>query len=402
MFLLAAIGLSSAAWCQLAAPSMVSSADYLAARSKTIVIGRITESKQKKDSVVSEVTIRVEQTIKGLVSPQVEASTSLSPATIESAISRRARLLFMIDERHVVAESLELDLPDVAMSTSGFEILRGEDEITAYLEKLRPLDSPSPQGIAIGPLDNDVGRKWLAQFGKYAKMLLVPLDANLEKWALAQVASRDVERRVAGVSHLSIFPTERNIALMKELLKDPGKVILASAEENWGDELTQYPVRQRAYDTLTRLGVKVEMPQIQVERSRLTTIEKLRVPEYFPVTVDLLSRLLKARRLTELVFEGPQGLTAGDLQVVSKLKTLKRLVLPPGTVDDDSLGTLGGLKKLEFLSLDGNAVTSKSISQLKAFPKLKELSLRGTRFDVQGLRALKEALPKLKVVTGGP
>jgi len=79
-----------------------------------------------------------------------------------------------------------------------------------------------------------------------------PVDAALEAWAVEAIQSKHVWERAEAAAALRHFPSDAKITRLKELLGDPGLHPDANGQV--------YLVRRRAYEALSRIGVRVPEP----------------------------------------------------------------------------------------------------------------------------------------------
>jgi hypothetical protein len=92
------------------------------------------------------------------------------------------------------------------------------------------------------------------------------------------------------------------------------------------------------------------------------------------------------------------GVTDAGLKHLAGLTALQELILWTAGVTDAGLKELKGLKDLRVLALRGPQVTDAGLVHLKGLKKLERLTLSGTRVTDAGVKAIKEAIPGLKVV----
>ncbi len=126
---------------------------------------------------------------------------------------------------------------------------------------------------------------------------------------------------------------------------------------------------------------------------------------------DLVTRLGKLKGLQELDLSGTQTTDAGVLRIsqqplrvlwlqecpisdesgriLSKVKTLKRLLVNGATCSDRFVENLGELPELKDLGLRGTGVTSEALKQVVLFPKLEKLYLYSTVVDDHGMQFLR-------------
>src|SRR4030095_4845618 len=97
------------------------------------------------------------------------------------------------------------------------------------------------------------------------RLLAVPVDGQLEAWALAKIRSR--EELYQAFQALRPFKSASNIEFVRGLLNDP-QFDLISANDNGGIELRIYRTRQMAYDVIKGWNVSVDPPVVREEIPR--------------------------------------------------------------------------------------------------------------------------------------
>jgi hypothetical protein len=110
------------------------------------------------------------------------------------------------------------------------------------------------------PLDSPAGK---VLYGGSAVWLYVPIDAALERSAIAWIASTNANTREQGVEALSNFQSAANIERLTKLLVDP-----ATHDVTEGDKPTvrRYFVRKRAHEVLRRWGVPHTTPPLETAK----------------------------------------------------------------------------------------------------------------------------------------
>ena len=103
--------------------------------------------------------------------------------------------------------------------------------------------------------------------------------------------------------------------------------------------------------------------------------------------------------LRELELPGVQ-LADADLAQLAGLVNLRVLHLEKTTTTDAMLAQLKGLKNLTYLNLYGTQITDAGLPQLNALTNLASLYVFETKVTDAGITALKQALPKVRVVKG--
>ncbi len=98
----------------------------------------------------------------------------------------------------------------------------------------------------------------------------VPVDESLEKKAVQYLDSKERWRRAEGVEALKYFKSEKNIARLKDLLKDADPYIREAADGNVVVEVRIYTVRKAAFETLKYWGIAVKEPVFEEKAKRHT------------------------------------------------------------------------------------------------------------------------------------
>jgi Leucine-rich repeat (LRR) protein len=97
---------------------------------------------------------------------------------------------------------------------------------------------------------------------------------------------------------------------------------------------------------------------------------------------------------------GKSKITDAGLEQIKGMTTLTRLHLEETGITDKGLASLKGLTNLTYLNLYGTAVTDLGLEHLTGLTNLKNLYLWQTKVTEDGVKKLKNALPKLEIVTG--
>jgi hypothetical protein len=95
---------------------------------------------------------------------------------------------------------------------------------------------------------------------------------------------------------------------------------------------------------------------------------------------------------------GNRPITNAGLEHLACLHDLAWLDLHNTQVADVGLGSLAGLQRLEWLDLGETQITDASLSLLIGFQQLRWLNLANTRMTCEGLKQLRLALPRAKIV----
>jgi len=204
----------------------------------------------------------------------------------------------------------------------------------------------------------------------------VPVDAQLERSAVARIVSKDPPWRIReAIDSLQYFKSDANISLLKSLLNDPASNTSTRAESNNGIELREFPVRKQAYDLLKKWSVSVDPPVLTEEVPRFDTVTWISWKG--PVTDDALEKLVAAGNLRDLSF-GNKSLTDHHLSLVGQIRSLTRLVIRRQELTTDGLSHLQGLSSLQELDLDSSNFSNDALRALAGIPHLQRLVLANT------------------------
>ena len=161
----------------------------------------------------------------------------------------------------------------------------------------------------------------------------------------------------------------------------------------------KYPVRQAAFDALSRWGMDVTPGVLSEEIPKYDTVEK--VWWKGPVTDEDVTKLVTLyKKLTALyigVSDRPLTVTDEQFARLGGIKTLTTLAIW-GRVTDAQLAQVAGLRNLQQFSLRSSDVTDEGLRQPAALPTLKSVTIGFNRMTDDDLRQL-SALPNLKSLT---
>jgi hypothetical protein len=411
LLLFALCGLATHAVAQRLPSPMLESIDVKVLRSSTIVIvsiDSVADAPKRRDR---EVRLSVKNTLRGAPGPTITGTTA-DISQLKVWQSKSASLLALksgkserIDLIDLLTASSANHYPEYArqlgelapISTKNFEILKNQDAILSYARKLirqSPAASDAPT-MAIKPPPTRAGSSWAKALQFYADGgLIVPVDSDLEKLALASLKTLTRRNLYESIQMLRPFKSEKNIERMKKLLADPSYEVVIRADEFRGYDLREYLVRSAAVETLKHWGVDVPETMTREWFSRIPTLKKIR----FSLDYDHpdISYLKDAKQLVEFI--SPWGVVSAEqLAIICSLSQLKRVSIVRARLDDSSLEKLATLRDLQYLNLDENAITDAGLKVVAKMAKLTEVSLGGTRVTPQGIAELQKARPNLKI-----
>jgi hypothetical protein len=159
-----------------------------------------------------------------------------------------------------------------------------------------------------------------------------------------------------------------------------------------GNEAMPFIARVPHLRVLSLWGTRVTDAGIQA-LNPLGDLRSLTVPRQ--IADAAMPFLAELDRLRELTLSGSRVTDAG-LALLGGARSLRRLSLWDTRVTDAGLASLQELPFLTGLDLGATAVTDQGLAHLAALP-LRRLSLRDSLVSLEGLRALREALPRCRV-----
>lgn len=114
-------------------------------------------------------------------------------------------------------------------------------------------------------------------------------------------------------------------------------------------------------------------------------------------TDDDMTLVTRVRSLRKLLLDRSSVTDAG-LAHLDKLENLQILSLFGTNVTDEGLGSLSGFANLRHLDLSLTQVTDEGLEHLKSLKQLTTLILVGTRVTPEGVAKLKAAIPGVKII----
>ena len=246
------------------------SIESMVLNSDVVVVGQIVEVEREKDAF--KVTIAVDETLRGAHEDRKVANCKPTREYAAEYVRDSLRVLKADNRRLLVAMQGEPTALQGEPSTVSGIIDLSQKKLRVYAADLRILHRPADVlRVAKEALRRAPGVRRIETFEFELPMdgvplgfgfdsVSVPVDAQLEKRAIDDIRSNDLDRRMAGMDALAHFKSDDNIELMKTLLSDPDGIVSVAAEDNAGVEVRFLTIRGRAYDNLTTWGVKASKP----------------------------------------------------------------------------------------------------------------------------------------------
>jgi hypothetical protein len=207
-------------------------------------------------------TFVVEKDLKGDVSDRPQDLIKAPAAKLDAWKTQGHRLLIVNSASESV---IDLSAPDLKVLRADMTVLQGAESVIGAAEEAIRTHSgvdgietfgrtiPAATARILWPNLRVpcVPDNWYST----CPVTLVPVDEALEQWAVDAIQSTQVWDRAEGAGALRHFPSDANIARLKVLLGDPE--LLANAGG------PAYLVRQRAYEALTSIGVRLPAPVVR-------------------------------------------------------------------------------------------------------------------------------------------
>jgi hypothetical protein len=247
--------------------SMVANAD-LVFIAKLVKFG---EGKRAEGREVHEATIAVEEALKKdlfRIEPYDRLSLDVpGPAAVLADWTKRSCRLLVAHDSDAPKATQVIELADGKLEVwkSDLTLLRKPD---AVIRAARETARRMPAGVrrihTFGlkvPRELCAGTQWEKYYHTSGHLVLsVPVDKQLEKRAQDYLRSESDLKRAEGVRALRHFKSDENVARIKTLLNDPGRVV--RAQDTKGVEAF-YVVRHEAYETLKAWEIDVEKPVLR-------------------------------------------------------------------------------------------------------------------------------------------
>ena len=247
--------------------------DTMVVKAKTVFVGRVVEAAPYRQGHGANVVFEVEKRLRGSVTDRTEVAVRASDAALARWKTEGHRLLIAVPADGLVPadaadegyqSAIDLSAPNLTVVRADMTILQNADSVVAAAEEAIRTH-PGGDGIktfmrtipiqsawTLRPTDDcELDEKWSLN----CLVTLVPVDENLERWALNAVQSPYVWERADGAAALRNFPSDDHIALLKTLLEDEGL--------NAFPDGPIYLVRQQAYRALSLIGVRVPEPVVR-------------------------------------------------------------------------------------------------------------------------------------------
>jgi hypothetical protein len=233
--------------------------DTLAIDSKSILVGRIVDIGEAAPNPPggAVIDVSVERWLKGDGAGRIRTPIYAPPIILTQWRNRGSRLLIFPErqpDKFLRGNAIELSgasrvltadmtvLSDPALIVQAMqkaiERYRGVNRVFTFERSLPAVSDP----------------------GDLELVTAVPVNSDLERWAISALASKVDGERMEAAQALMYFPSDANAGRLKRLLDDPAVYASGNAQV--------YYVRQAAYESLKLMGVTVPAPVISEPRAQ--------------------------------------------------------------------------------------------------------------------------------------
>jgi hypothetical protein len=235
--------------------------DTLAINAESVFVAKVTGI-HELDGARTNVNVSVELWLKG-DGQSDEFQTRIDDVIVEASNpivqefkNKGTRLLMFDGVPGDFQHPIDLSSPALKLITADMRVLRDPNNvISATREAIRLHPGVYRISTFRKRVPTEVARTWGQSQGTLYTD--VPADAALERWAVKAIDSRDDAERAEGANALSLFPSGENAELLKKLLSDTA---LSAIEV---ERPRSYFVRNAAYQSLMRMGVRVPQPILE-------------------------------------------------------------------------------------------------------------------------------------------
>lgn len=384
----------------------VESVETMVASASIVVVARVSRFDPDNGIRISgfrlgfPADLAVEETLKGSTAPRLVVPLGESERNLSRWRDAGVLLLVAIPRNEKTpAVVIDLGAPNLAVLTADLAVLRSQTAvIRAVREVIRqgPSDAGDSAGFSLSVPHALIAGTTLMS-GVTNVDVRVPIDARLERRALAILRGEQEGWRLQAVDALRHFRSDSNVRVLTALLADTTLSIRETAENNRGHEIFVYDIRQRAYEILKSWGVAPPEPILRVETYKPELVESV-YPRFFkrPITLEQFKDLRAFPNLWRLVLMSAQ-LPAGAYQEIAALTGLRELDLGYSNVTDRDLEVLASLEKLEVLHLPGTKITDAGLASIARFRALKTVLLYPTPVTARGRAELRSRRPDLAI-----
>ena len=216
--------------------------DTMVLKARTVFVGRIVEAASYQQGPEANVVFAVEKRLRGDVRDRTAVKLRASDAALAAWRTEGHRLLIAVPADGVVPadglsegyeSAIDLSAPNLTVLRADMTLLQSADAVVDAAEeairthpgvdgaKVFKRTIPIASALMLRPVDDcGLDEKWSLR----CLVTFVPVDENLERWALAAIQSPYAWERAEAAAALQNFPSDDNIAVLKTLRKDEPRV----------------------------------------------------------------------------------------------------------------------------------------------------------------------------------
>jgi hypothetical protein len=250
-------------------PTHIPCLDTMAINAKYVFVGKIVAIHELvRGGANTNVDISVEKWLKGDgSSDETQARIDVPVTVLTDWKTRASRLLIFngVGEGEFSGyegpeTAIDLSDPNLTALTADLTVLRDSEQI---LQAAQGAIQRHPGVYRISTFTMNIPAETVRMLGQTSlPVTTVPVDADLERWALSALDSKQAVERGQAADALWHFPSEANAARLKQLLGDP------ALSDNGPGAVNIYFVRMNAYQSLLRMGVRVPAPVLEKQPDR--------------------------------------------------------------------------------------------------------------------------------------
>jgi Leucine rich repeat len=404
---------------QMVPARVISSIDSMVLNEESVAVGRITRARPANNDA-TDVTIAIDSVLKGAPQTTLErrqergAGNRLSTEELSRLAVRNARVL-------IVGNGFTpLDGNGLAIPAANGNLLGEANQVVAHIQQVLRTHAPGWVGSFNIPLPQQFENATVPRFfddGRPgpARELRVPVDLQLEAWALEAIRSNKELYRAFQALHS--FKSASNIEFARGLFNDPTFDLIEAGSNN-GVEVRIYRTREHAYKLLQDWSVAVDRPVLREEIPRFETLERFtwglgpedRFDKAAALSTNLkdlnisssghpsreqLAKIGNMRSLTRLRVNGSDKGEA--LRYIPNLVNLEELILWGVGITDNGLGPLLSLPNLKTLDLENNRITDVGLRSLAGIRTLKTLNVSRNSVTSRGIAEVSTLRPDLEI-----
>jgi internalin A len=379
-------------------------------RADVVAVGTL-QSYELTDAArrIDRATFRVDEVLKGRPGSEIVfEGDGRTPHTFLDWIEGKSRAMLFVREGRTTVVPISGPLPQVMLADP--KPLKDEAAILRAARRIAAQTAPEPLATVRFVLGRDIIAGW-RDVGTITD-LVIPVTEELHRWALRAARSGNDDERERAAEVLGHFGTPSDIDILKSMLTDKAVIYIGEPRGELGEERGMFRVRAAALEQLSRLGIQVEMPQIEFTSFEPQNVRYVYL-ERDPRAAETIRTLGQFKNLQTVMMSDSRStdaeikmvsqlasvtdlsaagnpITDAALEHIARMPRLKVLSLSRTQVTDAALPALARLQSLEHLDLSNTLITNAGLVEIAKLKNLRSLNVANTRVTVEGLRALRE------------